>query len=102
MDAIKVLVVCGAGAGSSAILMINAQRALDSLHVKSDVETSALYMVSLHSPDIIISSETFVKKIEEELRGRKKPIITITNFASIQEITSKLKAALEDLGYIKQ
>jgi len=98
---VKILVVCGAGAGSSAILMINAKKALASLGISGDVETSALYMITAQSPDIILTSKTFVEKIEEKMSKKKIPIIPITSFVNIQEISSKLKNPLKDLGFLE-
>jgi PTS system ascorbate-specific IIB component len=101
MEDVKITVVCGAGAGSSAILMINAKKALASLGVKGNIETSALYLISAQSPDIILTSQTFVEKIKEKIRDGKIPIVPITSFVDINEITKKLEKPLKDLGFLK-
>jgi len=101
MRKVHILAVCGAGAGSSAILMVNIRKALNLLGVEGNVDMAPLYLISAFSPDIICCAKTFASRIEEQLGSKKIPIVTITNFGSVEEIASKLKKVLTDMGYLK-
>lgn len=100
MRNVKILVVCGAGAGSSALFVLNVERALESLGVKGDVESSGLHLVSAFSPDIVCCASIFVPRIKE-LFGKKMPIVTITSFVDVEGLIEKLKELLKELGYLK-
>ncbi len=89
----RILAVCGMGLGSGLLLRMQAEKALKQLGVQADVEVAdmgtARAMAS--SADLIITSA----ELAQQLGAVKPPIVTITNFIDLQEMVSKLEAALE-------
>jgi PTS system ascorbate-specific IIB component len=88
----KIVAICGAGIGSSAILKINAERVLDRLGIEADVQ--AAHLDSLKSDaagaQIILTSAEFVATI-----GRTNAdVIVVENFFDTEELTRKLQVAL--------
>jgi PTS system ascorbate-specific IIB component len=90
---VRILAVCGMGLGSGLLLRMQAEKALKQLGVQADVEVAdmgtARAMAS--SADLIITSA----ELAQQLGAVKPPIVTITNFIDLQEMVSKLEAALE-------
>jgi galactitol-specific phosphotransferase system IIB component len=101
MNKVHITAVCGAGAGSSAILMITARKALASLGIQGLVEACPPYLVGSKNPDFVICAETFKKTIEGMLHGKPIPIISVMNFADPRELADKLKEPLTKLGFLK-
>lgn len=89
----RVLAVCGMGLGSGLLLRMQAEKALGRLGVRADVEvadiTSARAMAS--DADLVVTSGELARQLE----GIRPPIVTITNFVDLEEMTAKLGAALD-------
>ncbi len=98
---LNVIAVCGFGLGSSEILVMNIQRALESLGIKNySVQASSLALSSALEADIIVTSGIFVKDVKERLKGKEIPIVTIRSFVNLNEITSKLREVLKEIGHL--
>lgn len=98
---LKIIVVCGFGLGSSELLLVNIDKVLKSLGLKNyHLEASSLALSGALDADIIVTSGIFVKDIKERLRGRQVPIISIKNFASIDEVREKLVPVLKEMKVI--
>jgi PTS system ascorbate-specific IIB component len=84
------------GVGSSLLLVMNAQKALRQLGVKADVEQSDIGLArsASGSYDLILTTA----ELAELLGGVKPPVVTISNFISVQEMVDKLGAALREMG----
>lgn len=89
----KIVAICGAGIGSSGILKVNAERVLDRLGLEADV--TAAHLGSLGSDaanaQIILTSEEFV----DAIGPTNADVIVIQNYFDSEELTTKLRAALE-------
>ena len=101
MRDLSIVVVCGAGFGSSALLVINIERALKSLGVEAKVEASGLPTLEAFSPDIVCCAGIFTERIRELPGFEKVPIVEVKSFANVEEIKEKLKGPLRELGYLK-
>jgi len=100
---LKIIAVCGFGLGSSEILVVNIQKALESLGIKDyHVEAVGLGISSAFDADIIVTSEMFVNDIKRRLGNKNTPIVTIKSFVNLEEIKEKLKNTLKEIGYLKQ
>lgn len=91
----KILAVCGMGLGTGLILRMQAEKALQRLNVDAELDVadigSARAMV-MGVQMVITSSE-----LAEQLGEIDAKIVTIQNFIDLDEMTSKLKAAFEEM-----
>lgn len=88
----KIVAICGAGIGTSAILKLNAERALDSLDIDADVVASDLSGLASAASDaqVILTSPELVERIG----ATNADIVVIDNYFDQAEITSKLEIAV--------
>jgi PTS system ascorbate-specific IIB component len=94
-SAVKILAVCGMGLGSGLLLRMQAEKALKQLGVEADVEVADIGTARAvaATADLVITSEELAQQL-----GKVKPrVVTITNFVSLNEMVTKLEAALRDL-----
>ena len=88
----KILAVCGMGLGSGLLLRMQAEKALKQLGIEADLEVADIGTARAlaSSADLIITSDELAAQL-----GQVKPkIVTITNFIDLQEMVTKLGAAL--------
>ena len=88
----KILAVCGMGLGSGLLLRMQAEKALRQLGVQADVEVADIGTARAlaASADLIITSEELAQQL-----GTVKPrVVTITNFIDLNEMVTKLGAAM--------
>ena len=88
----KIVALCGVGIGTSAILKINAERALARLHIEADVTAADIASVKLAAADaqVILTSSELVPSIGKT----NADVIVIDNFFDLDELTAKLETAL--------
>lgn len=88
----KIVTICGAGIGSSGILKVNAERALDALGLEADVVAADVASVHETAEDanVILTSAEFV----EAIGSTYAEVIVIRNHFDQQEITAAVERAL--------
>ena len=88
----KIIAFCGAGIGTSAILKVNAERALIRLGIEADIEATdfAGLTVAAEDAQVILASPELVKFIGKTYAD----IVVIENYFDLDEITRKLEIAL--------
>ncbi|MFZ4893204.1 PTS sugar transporter subunit IIB [Plantibacter sp. Mn2098] len=88
----KIVAICGAGVGTSAILKLNAERALERLDIEADVTASDVANVAVVAADaqIILTSPELVDRIGKTFAD----VIVINNYFDLTELTEKLEIAL--------
>lgn len=88
----KILAVCGMGLGSGLLLRMQAEKALKTLGVQADLEVADIgtARAAAQTADLIITSH----ELAQQLAGVKPKIVTISNFIDLQEMVTKLGAAL--------
>lgn len=88
----KIVAICGAGVGTSAILKLNAERALERLDIEADVTASDVANVAVVAADaqIILTSPELVERIGKTFAD----VIVINNYFDLTELTEKLEIAL--------
>lgn len=88
----KILAVCGMGLGSGLLLRMQAEKALKTLGVQADLEVADIgtARAAAQTADLIITSN----ELAQQLQGVKPKIVTISNFIDLQEMVTKLGAAL--------
>ncbi|WGD36496.1 PTS sugar transporter subunit IIB [Lysinibacter sp. HNR] len=88
----KIVCVCGMGIGTSVLLKMNAEKALEALGVSGDVEASDIGVARgmARTADIVLTSEDLAPEIGEV----PSKVIVINNFFDMDEITEKLRAVV--------
>lgn len=88
----KIVAICGAGVGTSAILKLNAERALERLDIEADVTASdvASLATSAAGAQVILTSPELVASIGKT----NADIVVINNYFDLQEVESKLEVAV--------
>ena len=88
----KIVAICGAGVGTSAILKLNAERVLDRLGISAEVAASDLAGVAMTGADaqVILTSPELVERIPPT----NADIVVIDNYFDTEELERKLDEAL--------
>ena len=88
----KIVALCGVGIGTSAILKVNAERALERLDIEADVTAADIASVKLAAADaqVILTSSELVPSSGKT----NADVIIIDNFFDLDELTAKLEIAL--------
>jgi PTS system ascorbate-specific IIB component len=89
---VKIVAICGAGVGTSAILKLNAERALERLGIVADVSASDVASVAVKAADaqVILTSPELVSHIP----ATNADIVVIENYFDSDELERKLDEAL--------
>lgn len=89
----KILAVCGMGLGSGLILRMTAEKALKQLGLEADLEVADIGTARAvaSSADLILTSQ----ELAEQLGQVKPRVVTVTNFIDVEEMKTKLRAAIE-------
>ena len=88
----KILAVCGMGLGTGLVLRMQAEKALKQLGLEADLEVADIGTAKAlaSSADYVLTST----ELAEELGPVKPKVITISNFIDLNEMVTKLKAAI--------
>ena len=88
----KIVTICGAGIGTSGILKVNAERALQRLGLSAIVVAADIGSVARVAADaqVILTSAEFV----EAIGATRADVIVIENYFDGEELAGKLEAAL--------
>ncbi len=88
----KIVTICGAGIGTSGILKVNAERALQRLGLSATVVAADIASVTRVAADaqVILTSAEFV----EAIGATRADVIVIENYFDGDELAVKLEAAL--------
>lgn len=88
----KVVAICGAGVGTSAILKVNAERVLARLDIDADVTASDVAGLATTAADaqVILTSPELVEKIG----ATNADVVVIQNYFDLDELEEKLETAL--------
>ncbi len=98
----KIVVVCGAGVGSSMVLKIYVQKALTQLGIRADVEQSDITVAGSMNADLYVTSETFARLLDEKFgQFSTSKVITIKNYIDQEEYVTKLEKAIKGIKGIK-
>ena len=88
----KVVAICGAGVGTSAILKVNAERVLARLDIDADVTASDVAGLATTAADaqVILTSPELVEKIG----ATNADVVVIQTYFDLDELEEKLETAL--------
>jgi PTS system ascorbate-specific IIB component len=88
----KIVTICGAGVGTSGILKVNAERALERLDIDADITATDVASVGVVAADaqVILTSPELVDRIGKT----NADVIVIDNYFDVDELAAKLEIAL--------
>ncbi len=91
---LKVLTVCGAGVGTSALLKMNVEKAFAQLNLPCyvRVENTGLSRAKTIPADVIFTFETFAHDAGEF----HAPVIIVKNLMNVEEIKGKIQTFLAE------
>ncbi len=94
----KILVCCGSGLGSSFMIEMNVQDALKALGAPDSVEVDHADLGSAkgYNADLYIGT----RDIAPELETIGAPVISLTNMLDKEELKTKLKDQLTEMGIL--
>ncbi|MBM7829995.1 PTS system ascorbate-specific IIB component [Agromyces cerinus] len=92
----KIIAVCGLGIGTSAILKVNAERALDRLGLTADVDASDLAGIATAAADaqVILTSSELADAVRAAIGRSFAEIVEVSNYFDVEEIGAKLEISL--------
>ncbi|KRC60503.1 PTS ascorbate transporter subunit IIB [Agromyces sp. Root81] len=92
----KIIAVCGVGIGTSAILKVNAERALDRLGLSADVDASDLAGIAAAAADaqVILTSSELADAVRAAVGRSFAEIVEVSNYFDVEEISTKLETSL--------
>lgn len=82
----RIIAVCGMGIGTSILLKMNADKALERLGVSGEVEAADIGSAkgAAATADLVLTSA----ELAEELAGLDVPVVVIANFMDVEEIAA--------------
>lgn len=83
---LKVLTVCGLGQGTSLILKMNVEQALNEKGIQADVEHMDVSAAASENADYIITSN----ELSESLQGQEATVVVVNNFFDMDEINEAI------------
>lgn len=88
----KIIAVCGMGIGTSVLLKMNIDQALDALGIEGDVEAADISSArgAAASADLVMTSSELVDQLGEI----DTPIVVVDNFVDADEVRQKLEQGL--------
>ena len=88
----KIVAICGAGIGTSAILKVSAERALQRLGIEADVTATDVASLAVEADDaqVILTTKDHVENIGRTFAD----VIVVDNILDQEELLAKLERAL--------
>jgi PTS system ascorbate-specific IIB component len=96
-DPLNVLTVCGVGMGSSLMLRMTAESALEELGVSAKVEATDASSARSMRPDVIIGQGMHTEMFE----GAAPVVVTVSNFMDKDALKRQLSEALREQGWLE-
>ena len=89
---LKIIAVCGLGVGSSLILKMTCESAMQKLGVKCDIEHWDMGTVRSRKFDILVTTEEFAKNFADLTN-----VVYIKNMVNVNEAKERLEAYLKSI-----
>lgn len=90
----KIIAVCGMGIGTSILLKMTAEKALESLCVDGEVEATDILTAKHASADLILTSA----ELAPELEGVRAPVRVVADFMDVAGISTQIASVLDAVG----
>lgn len=101
MKKLNILMVCGAGLGSSFACQMSTEDVLNKLGVEANLDHSDISSALSLNPDIILTAMNFKTQFEKfSFDENKTKLIYLKNIVSKDEIEEKLTPVLKEAGIL--
>ncbi|SEP19729.1 PTS sugar transporter subunit IIB [Propionispora vibrioides] len=97
---IKMLMVCGAGLGSSFACQMSVEDVLNKLGVEADMDHCDISSAVSMNPEVIITASNFKSQFEQFTLPETTTILYLKNIVSKAEIEEKLVPLLQAKGVL--
>ncbi|SHI77294.1 PTS sugar transporter subunit IIB [Propionispora hippei] len=97
---IKMLMVCGAGLGSSFACQMSVEDVLNKLGVEADMDHCDISSAVSMNPEVIITASNFKSQFEQFTLPETTTILYLKNIVSKAEIEEKLVPLLQVKGVL--
>lgn len=87
----KIITVCGLGVGTSLMLKMTVESAMNQLGIRSDVEHWDFGTVKGKEKDFIVTSEEFLDNFSDD-----ENVVFIKNIMDVSEVKEKIASFLKD------
>lgn len=99
MKKVNILMVCGAGLGSSFACQMSVEDVLKEYRLDISLDHSDISSAVSMCPDIIMTAENFKTQFQKyHIDEEKIKIVYLKNIVSKKEIAEKLLPVLKDIG----
>ncbi|MCH4207761.1 MAG: PTS sugar transporter subunit IIB [Solobacterium sp.] len=88
---LKIITVCGLGVGSSLIMKMTVDSAMQQLGVRCDIEHWDMGTVSSKPHDLLVTTEEFRKHFQDQTN-----VVYLNNLVDVSEAKMKLEAYLKE------
>jgi ascorbate PTS system EIIB component len=92
---LKILAVCGMGVGTSLILKMQLEKAMESIDANADIDICDI--ISARGMAMNVDLVVTTKDLAEQLGDIKPPILIISNFMDIVAMTAGIKEKIENM-----
>ncbi len=95
-EPLTVLAVCGVGMGSSLILKMTAESAMQNLGVAAKVENTDMSTARGMSPDVVVGQGMHT----DDLADLAPVVVTVSDFLDADGLTQQLRGPLQEQGWL--
>jgi PTS system ascorbate-specific IIB component len=95
-DPLTVLAVCGVGMGTSLILRMTAETALQRMGLRADVTSTDVSTARSTTADVLVGQSMHM----DELQGLAPVVVTIDDFIDDKALEERLRPALREVGWL--
>ena len=96
----KILMVCGAGLGSSFACQMTTEEVLQKFGIEASLDHADISSASSLKVDIIMTAENFRKQFEKFTLDESTALVYLKNIVSKKEIEEKLIPVLKEKNFI--
>lgn len=92
----RIVAVCGEGIGTSAILKVNAERALERTGLTATVDASDLAGIATAAADaqVILTSTELAQAVRDAIGASYTEVVEVSNYFDVEEISAKLERSI--------
>jgi phosphotransferase system lactose/cellobiose-specific IIB subunit len=94
-DPMKVLCVCGLGMGSSLILHMTVETAINRMGMNAEIDHTDLSSARSMGPDVVVGQGMHT----DELGGIAPVVVSVDDFLDDAAVEEKLRAAFAEVGW---
>lgn len=95
-DPLKVLCVCGVGMGSSLILRMTVETALEGMGIPAELDHTDVSSARGESPDVLVGQAMHT----DDLEGIAPVLVPVDDFVGDRAVEARLPVAFQEAGWL--